>query len=569
MHPIVKTLARLAPLLLIFSQPPVTHATSGQPGTLDPTWATASPLGAGKVITSLTSGEDKAYAIALQPDGKLLVAGECFAAVAGGGSRFCALRYNANGTLDTSFGSAGFVITAIGNNDLDRARSIVLQLDRKIVLAGRCDTGPVSNRGTIYDLCAARYLPNGALDTTFGTDGKVITKVGVKNYADDPELPVAVAVQPDGKLVLASSCHFDGVDEENMPFSDIRLCTLRYHANGTLDLSFGAGGSVLTKLGNRPSAAFFAGLVVQQDGTLVAGSSCFFSPAQTGIGTQRFCATRYLANGTPDLNFGGTGTGRIYVPTTSEIYEARAIAVQADGKLLLAGSCIAPGITATSPGTCIVRLNDDGTVDMRFGGIAAGSAGNRDGEFITPVGAAVNSTFDEYATAVSLQPDGKLLLAGRCVKTTYSGPNTATQAINFCVSRHHSNGALDASFGTAGKVSTQMGSAGVPYARAAILQSDGKLLVAGDCSPSNAANNEFCAARYDGGPFSNQHCKPDIDGDGEFLATTDALIYARLARGVTGSALIGGITFPTAATRKTWPQIRDYLVTQCGVTLAP
>ncbi len=565
MHPLIKTLARLAPLLLIFSQPPVTHATSGQPGTLDPTWATASPLGAGKVITSLTSGEDKAYAIALQPDGKLLVAGECFAAVAGGGSRFCALRYNANGTLDTSFGSAGFIITAIGNNDLDRARSIALQPDRKIVLAGRCDTGPVSNRGTIYALCAARYLPNGALDTTFGTGGKVITKVGVKNYADDPELPVAVAVQPDGKLVLASSCHFDGFDDNNIPFSDIRLCTLRYHANGSLDFSFGNGGSVLTKLGTLPSAAFLGGLVVQLDGKLVVASFCYYGNNPNIIGQTRVCAARYLANGTLDLSFGGTGSGKTYPYSGYEVGEVNAMSLQADGKLLVAGAC---GSAGGRTAMCATRFTADGTLDVGFGGPVAGSD-SRAGTASTPVTTAVNSTFDEYATAVSLQPDGKLLLAGRCVKTTYSGPNTATQAINFCVSRHHSNGALDASFGTAGKVSTQMGSAGVPYARAAILQSDGKLLVAGYCSPSNGATNEFCALRYEGGPFSNQHCKPDIDGDGEFLATTDALIYARLARGVTGSALIGGITFPTAATRKTWPQIRDYLVTQCGVTLAP
>ena len=97
------------------------------------------------------------------------------------------------------------------------------------------------------------------------------------------------------------------------------------------------------------------------------------------------------------------------------------------------------------------------------------------------------------------------------------------------------------------------------------LQSDGKILLVGTCF--NGTNNDFCAARYDGGPFGYQNCKPDIDGDCSFLATTDALIYTRIALGLTGSAVVNGITFPTTATRNTWPLIRDYLVTQCGMSL--
>ena len=102
-------------------------------------------------------------------------------------------------------------------------------------------------------------------------------------------------------------------------------------------------------------------------------------------------------------------------------------------------------------------------------------------------------------------------------------------------------------------------------AHAALLQPDGKIVLAGECG--NGSNEDFCALRYDGGPFGYQNCRVDVDGDGEFPATTDALIHTRLARGVTGSALINGITFPPAATHKTQPFIRDYFVTQCGISL--
>ena len=97
------------------------------------------------------------------------------------------------------------------------------------------------------------------------------------------------------------------------------------------------------------------------------------------------------------------------------------------------------------------------------------------------------------------------------------------------------------------------------------LQPDGKIVVAGYCS--NGTNNDFCLTRYESGPFDAKNCSLDIDGDGRILATTDMLIGTRVALGITGNAVIGGITFAQNATRNTWPLIRDYLVTQCGMSL--
>ena len=172
------------------------------------------------------------------------------------------------------------------------------------------------------------------------------------------------------------------------------------------------------------------------------------------------------------------------------------------------------------------------------------------GKVITPVG----SSFD-YATAMTLQPDGKVLVAGYC----FNGTNN-----DFCAARYLANGTLDTSWNGTGTVITPIGCSD-DFATAMTLQPDGKVLLAGRCS--NGTNYDFCVARYDGGPFGYQNCKPDLDGDGSFLATTDALINMRIALGLTGPAVVNGITFPPTATRNTWPLIRDYLVTQCGMSL--
>ena len=172
------------------------------------------------------------------------------------------------------------------------------------------------------------------------------------------------------------------------------------------------------------------------------------------------------------------------------------------------------------------------------------------GKLITPIG-----SDHDYATAMILQPDGKALLAGYCS----NGTN-----FDFCAARYLANGTLDSTWNGTGKVITPIGSS-YDVAAALTLQPDGKVLLAGYCS--NGTNADFCAARYDGGPFGYRNCSLDIDGDGSVLATTDSLIHTRIALGITGSAVVNGITFPATATRNTWPLIRDYLVTQCGMSL--
>ena len=495
----MKNSLRRAAIVVAFScalLTPCAHATPGQPGTLDTTWN-----GSGKVITPIGNGNDVANAMTLQPDGKVLVAGYCYN---GTNNDFCAARYLSNGTLDTTWNGTGKVITPIGSGD-DNATAIALQPDGKVLVAGYCAVG-----GS-YDFCAARFLPNGTLDTDWNGTGKVITPIG-----SSTDYAYAMTLQPDGKVLLAGQC-FNGVTGDD-------FCAARYLPNGTLDTDWNGTGTVITPIGGSNDLA--KAITLQPDGKVLVAGFCAVG------GGYDFCAARFLPNGMLDTNW--NGTGKVITPIGSSTDYAYAMTLQPDGKVLLAGQCF-----NGANNFCAARYLDNGTLDTSWNGT---------GKVITPSG-----SVGDYATAMTLQPDGKVLVAGYCS----NGANA-----DFCAARYLPNGTLDTDWNGTGKVITPIGSVG-DFANAMTLQPDGKVLLAGNCN----ANKDFCVARYDGGPFGYQNCKPDLDGDGSFLATTDALIYTRIALGITGPAVVNGITFPPTATRNTWPLIRDYLVTQCGMSL--
>lgn len=475
-------------------------ATIGLPGTLDPFWATGSPFGAGKVVTAVGAGTDVARAVALQPDGKVLLAGYCSN---GANNDFCLVRYLPNGTLDTSWNGTGSVMTAVGSLD-DVGNAMVLQPDGKVLVAGACWNG------TNNDICSARFLPNGALDTTWSGSGTLITPVGSSNSH-----AYGVILQPDGKVLLGGRCAV-GVN--------FQFCAVRYLPDGTIDATWNGSGKVITPISGTGDEA--NAIVLQPDGKVLLGGYC-----RNGV-SEAFCAVRYLTNGTLDTTW--NVTGKVLTPVGTGSANAYAMTLQPDGKVLLAGNCALD--------FCAVRYLPNGTLDLTW---------NSTGKVITPMGAA-----GDYGDAIVLQPDGKVLLAGYC----YNGPNT-----EFCSVRYLPHGVPDPTWNGTGTVFTAITVGTV--ANAMTLQPDGKLLLAGYCY--TGVTTDFCAARYDGGPFGYQNCKPDLDGDGLFLATTDALMYTRVALGITGPAVVAGITFASGATRNTWPLIREYLITQCGMSLVP
>ncbi|PYE52999.1 delta-60 repeat domain-containing protein [Deinococcus yavapaiensis] len=387
----------------------ITITVNSTSGLLDTTFGTG-----GKVTTPVGTSTDDARTLVMQPDGKLVAAGYTFN---GSNFDFALVRYNSNGTLDTTFGSGGKITTPIGTSH-DVAFALVVQSDGKLVAAG------YTSNGTNDDFALVRYNSNGSLDTTFGTNGKVTTDFGMS-----ADFAYALVVQPDGKLVAAGATY-------NGSNSDLAL--VRYNSNGSLDTTFGTSGKVTTPIGTSDDQAH--ALVMQPDGKLVAAGQ-----ASNGSNND-FALVRYNSNGTLDTTFGSGGK-----ITTTSYGIAHALVMQSDGKLIAAGETY----NGSTYDFALVRYNSNGTLDTTFGA---------NGKVTPPVG-----TSQDRAYALVMQPDGKLVAAG------YASNGTN---YDFALVRYNSNGTLDTTFGTNGKVTTDFGMSG-GIAFALVVQSDGKLVAAG------------------------------------------------------------------------------------------
>jgi len=237
-------------------------------GSLDATFGTG-----GKVITDFGTDDDEAYAIVIQKDNKMVVAG--FTDTGGGFSSYdsALARYNTDGSLDTSFGVGGKVITDFGTI-YDTTFALAIQKDNKIVACGYTFTG-----NTQFDFGLARYNTDGSLDTSFGVGGKVITDFGPDDFA------FGVAIQKDNKIVASGLTHTGGTQYD--------FAVVRYHPNGTLDQTFASGGKVITDFGTNDDEGYQ--VIIQLDGKIVVVGF-----THTGNTQYDFALARYLPNGTLD-----------------------------------------------------------------------------------------------------------------------------------------------------------------------------------------------------------------------------------------------------------------------------
>ncbi len=318
---------------------------TAKPGDLDMSFGTD-----GIVITDLGSDGGVATGVAIQSDGKIVTAG--YSLGSSDTADFALVRYNTNGTLDTSFGADGIVITDVGGY-VNYAFSVAIQSDGKIIAAGTNDK----------DFALVCYDTNGSLDPTFGIDGIVTTDVGGKQ-----DTIYGVAIQSDGKIVAAGRSHN----------ATVRIFALaRYDTNGSLDASFGTDGIITTEVGSGNSEA--NSVAIQSDGKIVAAGS--------DAGIHNFALVRYDTNGSLDASF---------IADTPDIRygEARSVAIQSDGKIVAAGiSHLNEGYDFT-----LARYDTNGSLDTGFG---------TNGIVTTPVG----SSYD-YANSVVIQSDGKIVAAG-------------------------------------------------------------------------------------------------------------------------------------------------------------
>jgi uncharacterized delta-60 repeat protein len=350
-------------------------------GTLDQGFGTG-----GSTLTSLSTipfGDANytiARGVALQPDGKIILAGE-YTDPSDFATHFGLVRYNADGSLDTSFGSGGIVETAV--DGYDYATALALQTNGKIVVVGAA--GPSLGN---MNFAVVRYNADGTLDTTFGTNGVVETPP--PSVGDGPAAN-AVLIQPDGKIVVGGHTSTSG--------KDWHYAVLRYNTDGSLDPTFGAGGEVLDNFPGFTDEDV-RGLALQPDGKIVAvGRVVDPSFAHTYI-----ALARYNADGSLDTSFNGTGRTTLSLTNTND--SAEAVALQTNGRIVVAGTHEDddPFVTA--------RFNADGTLDTTFG----------TGGWVTT---RLSTDGGDNAHAVAIQPDGKIVTAGTAGEAEGSSGNFA------------------------------------------------------------------------------------------------------------------------------------------------
>jgi uncharacterized delta-60 repeat protein len=431
----------VAIMLTWFIAPQVAQAAAGD---LDPTFGIG-----GMVTTDLNHSTDIANAVAVQPDGKFIVVGQTYKNNDFSGEDFAVARYNADGTLDTTFGAGGRVRTDFpGLAAVPSA--VVIQADGKIVVAG--GAFPLFTFLGNFEL--VRYNPNGSLDRSFGNGGIVTTTFPEGSYAS------AVALQPDGKIVAAGTVFVNFIPGES---SDTDFALARYNPDGTPDATFGNGGQVSTDFVGLEDDAF--SVLIQPDGKIVAVGS-----ANDPATFYDFAAARYLSSGAIDTTF-GVG-GKVQTDFGDRNFDrARSASLQPDGRIVAAGFAISQNGGVQN--FAVARYTSNGILDTTF---------SRDGKTQIDFGNCCQS-----ATKVLLQSDGKIITVG--------GSNGESSEDDFLLARLSPRGSLDNTFGIGGQVRTSFGDLN-GGANGAALQSDGKIVAVGFQATFSNQWSNFALARY-------------------------------------------------------------------------
>lgn len=318
----------------------------------------------GVLSVKIGAWSNEGNAIALQPDGKIVVAGYLREEVYND-LKSILLRFTPEGQLDSTFGSGGLVVSDFGGEEGFRALKI--QPDGKILAAGSV------TQGSEPIFLVARYMPDGSPDSNFGANGyKTVT------FSGGLEICLDMLLQPDGKIVVVgSSLRANG-------WPDIALARLT--SGGAMDGTFGSGGKVITAIGTTLDAGFKV-LLQPDDKILVAGITL------NALLKAEMAICRYRPNGSLDPQF-GTG-GKVRIGVGNLFSTADAIALRPDNKILVAGTVM----TDTANQDFVIRqFNPDGSVDSTFGNY---------GYVNTDVERAADGASD-----LMIQPDGKILVAG-------------------------------------------------------------------------------------------------------------------------------------------------------------
>jgi uncharacterized delta-60 repeat protein len=402
------------------------------PGSSAPAPATGldATFGSGGRVSTPVGGFGHGEAVVIQPSGAIVTAGWHSTPT---GNDFALTRHDAAGNLDGGFGVGGIAATDLGGDD-DEAYDAALLPDGGIVAVGRTDAASFTNT----DFGVVRYLPDGAPNPGFGSGGVVTTDVlGGGDQAN------AVAVQPDGKIVVAGFATRSGID------GDVAL--VRYDADGTPDDTFGTHGVVTTDLGTRSDDA--RAVVVQPDGRIVVA----------GTADEDIALARYTSAGQLDGSF---GTGGTTVTDLGSDDVANAVALTPDGEIEVAGYTLGAHVDRDF---LLARYKADGTLDTAFAD---------HGTVRTDLGAG-----DDFAENLIVDAQGRTVLVGRATSATI---------LDMALVRYDAAGALDPTFDGDGIVTADFHGRG-EFGQDLALDAAGRIVAAG--YTANGPDTEFALLR--------------------------------------------------------------------------
>ena len=298
------------------------------------------------------------------------------------------------GSLDTTYGTGGSYVSGVALSD--SVRALALQSDNKAILAGNC-----SSVSPATSFCATRLTTTGAVDTSFNGTGKAFVTMGSSSSTLE-----SVVVQPDGKIVVAGNCTVSSAP---------RWCVARIMPDGTLDTSFGAGGkayfAVFTGAGQSSAAA----AVAVQSGKLLVAGTCTSSASDASV-----CAIRVNSDGTHDTAW---ASGLAAAGQPFHVLTARRIVVLNDGRFLIASNNV-DTFNSTPSRFNLTRFLANGNLDSTYGNLQF-----HPGHLGTNISSGSNTLY-----SAALQPDDKVVMAGRCESTANDGD------FKFCMARATQNG---------------------------------------------------------------------------------------------------------------------------------
>jgi len=532
-HRVCRTIGSLIAVLALC----LSAASWAQPQSGAPDIATYGPysgLAYGQ-FPSITAQQFRMHDSIVLPDDRVVAGGTCVAVGASpAGSRFCLVVWSAGGNGVT----LSVHSTPVNRVSASASGAIARQPDGKIVVTAPCI---YSTMGTVTQFCTVRFNADFSSDTSFA--------VGFQNISPSPSTngdssANAIAIQPDGKIVVAGQCSSNG--------TDARFCAARLLPDGNPDSTFGGATSLRTFLGVNGTSAVdrVKRIALTPDGKIYLGGDCKLDVTNLF----RACVARLNADGSIDQPFTGSAIKPLTLPQMSGGSTDDNVAdmvVQANGEFVFAGECKNASSTVVVP--CALRMGAPNATQFTPGTYYLGAK--------VPTG---SSTLREPANdgefsvqRIFMQPDGKMLMLMQFIGANFNF---------FIVRRYNEDGSRDANWAQE-LFDFNSVTDGATAVRGVALgqQNSGKVIAMGFTAGGTGGAGQGRVIRFENRANPGRNCSMDIDGDGKVLPTTDGLLLARASAGLTGSAVTTG-AIGVGATRNTWPLVRDYLVTQCGMT---